>query len=59
VQVRDKLDVKFEDIGEQRLKNILRPVRVYRFDDGRPPEFSQPDLRNQERLSIAVLPFQI
>jgi len=28
VQVRDKLDVKFEDIGEQRLKNIQRPVRV-------------------------------
>src|ERR1700751_2592942 len=39
VQVRDKLNVKFEDIGEQRLKNIQRPVRVYRFDDGGEPEF--------------------
>lgn len=29
-QVRDKLDVAFEDAGEQRLKNIARPVRVYR-----------------------------
>ena len=58
VQVRDKLDVKFEDIGEQRLKNIQRPVRVYRFDDGGEPEFPQPSLRHQEKLSIAVLPFQ-
>ena len=58
VQVRDKLEVKFEDIGEQRLKNILRPVRVYRLDDGGPSEIPQPGLRPQERLSIAVLPFQ-
>src|SRR5712692_2331142 len=29
-QVRDKLDVAFEDAGEQHLKNIARPVRVYR-----------------------------
>ena len=29
-QVRDKLEVTFEDIGEQSLKNIARPVRVYR-----------------------------
>ena len=28
--VRDKLDVAFEDMGEQKLKNIARPVRVYR-----------------------------
>ena len=29
-QVRDKVDVKFQDAGEHRLKNISRPVRVYR-----------------------------
>jgi len=28
--VRDKLDVGFQDIGEQALKNIARPVQVYR-----------------------------
>ena len=28
-QVRGKLDVAFEDGGEQELKNIARPVRVY------------------------------
>lgn len=29
-QVRDKIESGFEDISEQRLKNISRPVRVYR-----------------------------
>ena len=28
-QVRDRLDVNFEDAGEQKLKNIARPVRIY------------------------------
>ena len=27
---RDKLDIAFEDVGEQQLKNIARPVRVCR-----------------------------
>src|SRR5262244_2436723 len=29
-QVRDKLDLAFEDLGEQQVKNIARRVRVYR-----------------------------
>ena len=29
-QVRDKLDVAFDDLGEQQVKNIARPLRVYR-----------------------------
>jgi class 3 adenylate cyclase len=29
-QVRDKLDAVFEDMGEQQVKNIARPVRAYR-----------------------------
>jgi len=29
-QVRDKLDLAFEDMGEQQVKNITRPVRAYR-----------------------------
>jgi adenylate cyclase len=29
-QVRDRLPVSFEDLGEKRVKNIARPVRVYR-----------------------------
>lgn len=57
--VHGKLDTAFEDIGEQRLKNIARPVRVYRVRPGgavnasAPPALSFPD-----KPSIAVLPFQ-
>jgi adenylate cyclase len=29
-QVRGKVDAEFDDIGEQSLKNITRPLRVYR-----------------------------
>src|SRR5215471_16883737 len=32
-QVRDKLDSAFEDLGEQQVKNIARPVRVYKVGD--------------------------
>src|SRR6266542_424531 len=37
-QVRGKLDVSFKDQGERQLKNIARPVRVFRvaLDDARP-----------------------
>jgi class 3 adenylate cyclase len=28
--LRDRLPFVFEDLGEQRVKNIARPVRVYR-----------------------------
>jgi adenylate cyclase len=30
-QIRDKLDFAFDDMGEQQVKNITRPVRVYRI----------------------------
>jgi len=30
-QVRDRLDLAFDDLGEQQVKNITRPVRVYRI----------------------------
>ena len=29
-QVRDKLALTFEDLGQQQVKNIARPVRAYR-----------------------------
>jgi class 3 adenylate cyclase len=32
-QVRDRLPFVFEDLGEQQVKNIGRPVRVYRVRD--------------------------
>jgi len=56
-QVRDKLDLTFEDQGEQTLKNIARPVRVYRvrLDTA---QTSLPALTLPDKPSIAVLPFQ-
>ena len=33
--VRDRLPFVFEDLGEQQVKNIARPVRVYRVRDWR------------------------
>src|SRR6516165_1988206 len=33
-QVRDRLDIAFEDRGEQQVKNIPRPVHVYRIPIG-------------------------
>ena len=58
-QVRDKLDFAFEDMGEQSVKNIARPVRVYRVRDpgAGAPNRSPPSLCVPEKASIAVLPF--
>ena len=54
-----KLDAAFEDIGEQQLKNIARPVRVYRVrPDGTVTTSAQPVLSLPDKPSIAVLPFQ-
>ena|SRR6516162_5310830 len=64
--VQGKLDVAFDDMGEQQVKNIGRPVRGYHIrpavkDEGRaavsshapaPPVLALPD-----KPSIAVLPF--
>src|ERR1700746_273820 len=37
-QVRDKLELSFEDMGEQQVKNIARPVRIHRIVlDENPP----------------------
>jgi adenylate cyclase len=51
-----RLDVHFEDIGEQTLKNINPPVRVYRIGMGSAP--APAALALPEKPSIAVLPFQ-
>jgi adenylate cyclase len=60
---RGKLDLSFEDLGDQRLKNIAWPVRVYRL---RSPGGAKPVGRTPPnpaagdrpgRPSIAVLPF--
>jgi adenylate cyclase len=61
-QVLDRLDYIFEDLGEQQVKNITRPVRVYAFR----PEAAAATVSaagsasaaaTAPRLSIVVLPF--
>ena len=65
-QIRDRLPFAFEDRGEQSVKNIARPVRVFALRPEaiadlpaprvRPaPPISQPSVA--PRLSIVVLPF--
>jgi TolB-like protein len=58
-QVRDRLHLGFEDLGEQQVKNIARPVRVYRVRDigttAKSPSTPVPPL--PDKPSIAVLPF--
>jgi adenylate cyclase len=57
-QVRSKLDVTFEDGGNQQLKNIDHPVRVYRIQLDTTSKTSAPQSALPEKPSIAVLPFQ-
>ena len=59
-QVRDKLDLVFEDLGERQLKNIARPVHVFRIAAsvvGQPAPSAKPALPLPDKPSIAVLPF--
>ena len=53
---QDKLNIAFEDIGEQQLKNIARPVRVYRVSLDDAP--ARPALALPDKPSIAVLAFE-
>ena len=67
-QVRDKLDVAFHDLGDHSVKNIARPVRVFRVMIEGAPTASTAGPTAQvapaglpalpDRPSIAVLPFQ-
>ena len=61
-QIRDKVTYAFEDMGEQALKNIARPVRVYRVRDtaAKIPSVLIPSaLPLPDKPSIAVLPLLI
>jgi adenylate cyclase len=53
-----KLDIAFEDAGEQQLKNIARPVRVYRVRLDSTAEVVATPSASPSKPSIAVLPFQ-
>ena len=67
LQVRDKLDLAYRDLGEKELKNIARAVRVFAVSVGAKQEASNMakptpvagdiDLSLPDKPSIAVLPF--
>ena len=60
-QVRDKIDLAFEDMGEQQVKNIARPVRTHRIVIGstaEPITAASTELSLPEKPSLVVLPFQ-
>jgi TolB-like protein/class 3 adenylate cyclase len=62
-QIRGKVDITFEDLGSQSLKNIAEPMRVWRVRSGpssspaTPTETAQPPTL-PGKPSIAVLPFE-
>jgi len=61
-EVRNKLPTAFEDLGEQEVKNIREPVRVYRWTDAAVdpvPDMAgaKAGLPLPDKPSIAVLPF--
>jgi len=59
-QVRGKVNVNFQDSGEQELKNIARPVRVYQLRPEAATAAAKPasGLALPDKPSIAVLAFQ-
>ena len=63
-QVRDKLPLVFEDLGAIKVKNIARPIRVFRVllgfaesNGGEPTAAKESALALPDKPSIAVLPF--
>src|SRR5215468_8571121 len=60
-QVRDRLDIAFDDLGKQQVKNIARPVRTYSIVLGASSHPALPvaaPLPLPDKPSLAVLPFQ-
>jgi len=59
-QVRGKVGAEFDDLGEQTLKNIARPLRVYRYRalSAAATELPAAALPLPDKPSLVVLPFQ-
>jgi TolB-like protein/class 3 adenylate cyclase len=66
-QIRGKIDIDYDDMGPQVLKNIAEPMRVWRVRIGpssspvmltKPPTETAQPLTLPDKPSIAVLPFQ-
>ena len=59
-QVRDRLEVDFDDLGEQELKNISHPVRVWewRCKLALPSRLRKAKLSLPAKPSVVLLPFR-
>ncbi len=56
-QVLSKLDIAFEDAGEHAVKNISRPIRVWRWTEGVQAAAVATPTALPDRPGIVVLPF--
>ncbi|TKB98145.1 MAG: adenylate/guanylate cyclase domain-containing protein [Mesorhizobium sp.] len=56
-QIADRLEIAMEDLGEKTLKNISRPVRLYRVGLDSPVLPEVEAKRSISKPSIVVLPF--
>lgn len=63
-QVRDRVPIRIEDAGDQHVKNIARPISVFRVildsdapSDGDADVETTPNVARVEKSSIAVLAF--
>jgi len=66
-QIRGKVDIAFDDMGFQNLKNIAEPMRAWRLRMNadasaatsiKPPVETTQPLQLPDKPSIAVLPFE-
>jgi adenylate cyclase len=61
-EIKNKLDIEFEDLGERPVKNIPEPIRVYRWAEldshvSSDTSLSESSPTLPDKPSIAVLPF--
>jgi adenylate cyclase len=56
-QVSGKLDRSFEDLGEQRVKGIARPIRAFALTGASGGRVDSKTLPLPDKPSVAVLPF--
>jgi adenylate cyclase len=56
-QLGDRLDMSFDDMGEQSVKNIARPLRVFRLRLDAAATAAMPKESAPRKPSVAVLPF--
>lgn len=55
--VADRIEVPFRDMGNQRVKNISRPIRVWQWTPDAPPPITEPDdAALHQRVQFATAP---